>query len=89
MLPKCPIKDKDLFAETYPDTITLDNFDDAIIGITDDDKLVYSWEQMIELLVEVDGMSPFEAREYIEFNAIRALPYMGEKAPVIMYEIEC
>ena len=34
-----------------------------------------------------DGMDREEAMEFIDFNTVRALPYMGEKPPVIMSEL--
>ena len=39
-------------------------------------------------LMEHDGMSIEEATEFVEFNTIRALPYMGPMAPVIVYLAE-
>lgn len=39
---------------------------------------------MMEHLMTVDGMSEEEAIEFIEYNTIRAIPYMGEKSPIIL-----
>ena len=43
---------------------------------------------MVEWLVETKGFTYYEAVEWIEYNTIRALPYMGEDAPIIMYRLE-
>ena len=34
------------------------------------------------------GWSDIESIEWIEFNTLRALPYMGSDAPIIMYPID-
>ena len=61
------------------------DYDKAIIGTTTDDRVVYSFDKMCECLVE-DGMTHEEASEFIEFNTVRALPYV-DNAPVIMYTL--
>lgn len=64
------------------------SYDDALIGVTDDNRAVYDFNKMVEWLVLNEGFEPSEAIEWIEYNTIRALPYMGEGAPIIMYPIE-
>ena len=59
------------------------DFDDAIIGITTDDRVVYDYDLMIESLAKKDNMSLDEAQEFIDYNTVRTLPYMPN-APVIM-----
>ncbi len=63
------------------------SYDDALIGVTDDNRAVYDYEKMVEWLVQTEGWSYEEAAEWIDYNTIRALPYMGEGAPVIMYPL--
>lgn len=63
------------------------DFIDAIVGISDDGRLVYSYSKMIESLMLSDNMSYEDAVEYIDYNTIRAVPYMGEHAPIIVYPI--
>ena len=74
----------------YEDVIYLTNYsyDDALIGITVDNRAVYDFDKMVEWLVQNEDFEPLEAIEWIEYNTIRALPYMGEGAPIIMYPIE-
>lgn len=62
-------------------------YDKAIIGTTGNGRAVYSYELMIKCLVEQDGMEPLEAAEFIDYNAVRALPYI-KNAPVIVYALE-
>ena len=74
----------------YEDTVVMENPDylSAIVGISDDGRLIYDYEKMVEHLVATDGMDYEEACEFIDFNTIGALPYMGEKRPVILTRIE-
>jgi hypothetical protein len=79
-----------LEAAGYEYIITLENYsyDDALIGVTEDNRAVYDFDKMVEWLVETEGFSQEEAIEWIEYNTIRALPYAGPGAPVIMYRLE-
>lgn len=74
----------------YEDVIYLTNFgyDDALIGISEDNRAVYDYNKMIEWLIKEENWSEEEAIEWIDYNTIRALSYMGDKAPIIMYPIE-
>lgn len=82
---------KDLLNELeYKDTVVLENpsYLNAIIGITDDGALCYSYEKMIECLMEEDKMEQEDAMEFIDYNTIRALPYassMGVR-PIVVYD---
>lgn len=59
----------------------------AFVGIINDDRAVYDFDKMIEHLMIEDGMTDLEAIEFIEFNTIRALPYYGSQAPIIIYPL--
>ncbi len=74
----------------YEDTVVLENPDylSAIVGVSDDGRLIYDYEKMAEHLMATDGMDYEEACEFIDFNTIGALPYMGEKRPVILTKVE-
>lgn len=71
--------------------IKLDGFEEAIIGpamIWDDkgrlnDVIVYNAEIIRDILVNRDGMSRSDAREYIEFNIESA--YVGPNTPVLVW----
>jgi hypothetical protein len=64
----------------YPDEgfIKINGFDDAIIGITTDSKLVYSIDTIINILMK--DMSEDDAYEYFYFNIEGA--YLGEQTPI-------
>ena len=74
----------------YEDVVYLTNYsyDDALICISEDNRAVYDYNKMVKWLVETEKFTEEEAIEWIDYNTIRALPYMGEKAPIIMYPIE-
>ena len=76
--------------EGYEESVVFENpdYDNAIVGVTDDGRVVYDFDKMVEHLMAVDGMALDEAVEFIEYNAVRALPYAGEKAPIIMFALE-
>ena len=61
-------------------------YDAALIGVSEDGRAVYSYEAMVECLTR-DGMTEEEAVEWIDYNTIRALPYAGDKGPVIVYAV--
>jgi len=73
----------------YEDVIIFSDYsyDDALIGISEDNRAIYDFDKMVEWLVKEESFSAEEAIEWIEYNTIRALPYMGDKAPIIMYAI--
>ena len=73
----------------YEDVVYLTNYsyDTALIGVTEDNRAVYDFEKMVEWLVETKGFTQEEAIEWIEYNTIRALPYM-QNSPIIMYPLQ-
>ena len=74
----------------YEDVVILENYsyDDALIGVTDDNRAVYDFNKMVAWLMDKEEFSYDEAVEWIEYNTIRALPYAGPGAPLIMYPLE-
>ena len=64
------------------------SYDDALIGVSDDNRAIYDYNKMVEWLVKKESFSEEEAIDWIEYNTVRSLPYVGDKAPIIMYPIE-
>lgn len=74
-----------------------EQFDKAIVGKVekgDSCILVYDYDQLITVVATEsnDGSARnlteeqmSDAMEYVEFNTIRALPYMGDRRPLILY----
>ena len=78
---------EDIRAELDEDTIVFDNpsFDNSIVGITTNGHAVYDYYKMVHELMEDDNINEQEAIDWIEFNTLRAIPYAGEMAPVVMF----
>ena len=72
----------------YEDAVVFDSpdYDDAIIGVSEDGRVVYNYDAMVECLTEQDDMNEEEAREFIDYNAIRSLQYQHD-APIVMYPL--
>ncbi len=73
----------------YEDLVIFENpdYDTAIIGVSHDDRVVYSYEKMIEHLVVCDGMTEIDAADFISYNTIGSILYAGSDAPIVMYDI--
>ena len=84
------MKNKDILIDQgFENFLIFENpdYDSAIIGITENNQVVYDYEKMIEHLMQEDDMDYEEAVDFISYNTIRSLPYAGEGAPIIMYSI--
>lgn len=64
------------------------SYENSIIGISYDNRVIYDYDLMIEDLMEEEDLSFEDALEFLEYNTLRALPYMGEDAPIILYTKE-
>ena len=57
----------------------------AIIGLAKDKShIAYSYEKLVTCFMEANNWTYDEAIEWVEYNVERALPYYGDKAPVIL-----
>lgn len=74
----------------YEGTAYFENPDyiSAIEGISEDGRVVYNFEKMVQHLMDEDGMEYEEAVEFIDYNTIRTIPYMGSSSPVVLYPID-
>jgi hypothetical protein len=77
----------------YENSVVFENpsYVDAIIGISDDGAVCYSYEKMIKYLMDTDNMEYEDAMEFIDYNTIRALPYAsslggGGIRPIVIYD---
>ena len=61
-------------------------FAKAIVGITTDERLVYSYERIMECLMETDDISEEDAIEYIDYNIVGSLTPDIEASPIIIHE---
>ncbi len=74
----------------HEDTVILESPDylSAIVGISEEGRLIYSYDKMVKHLMTAENIDAEEAMEFIDYNTIRALPYAGEMAPIVLYDIE-
>lgn len=77
-------------SEINPEALVCDGFDDAIIGMAERINLgpvvAYSFEKILDILINRDGMTYEEAVEYYEFNIVGA--WLGEFTPVFITNYE-
>ena len=73
----------------YEDAIVFENpdYDEAIIGVSDDYRVIYDYDLMVQHLMEHDEMDEMDAADFISYNTVRSLPYAGSCAPIIMYRL--
>lgn len=73
----------------YEESIIFENpdYDSAIVGVSDNGEVIYDFDKMVQHLVEHENMTEEEAADFICYNTIRSLPYVGEGAPIIMYSL--
>ena len=77
-------------AEYGPGVVLLDppELDRAIVGFTvgEHARAVYTYDGLVEALAKTmdSAEAKADAREWIDYNTIRSLPYMGEHAPVVV-----
>ena len=83
-----PLRKKinEALTERDESALLMDGFDEALIGFSQrmNEPLlaVYSWEKMMDVCMNRDGMTDEEADEYISFNCIGA--WIGEQTPIIV-----
>jgi hypothetical protein len=67
------------------EALTADGFEDALIGFGtqhNTELAVYDFEKCVQVLIDRDGMSDEEAREFLEFNTCGA--WVGKNTPVFV-----
>ena len=70
--------------EEYPDVMTMDGYDDAIIGVVERiglEVVCYDLDKVIEILMK-QGMDEDDAWEWYQFNMVGS--WVGDKTPVFL-----
>ena len=63
------------------DLLIADGFDNAVIGICNhSQRLIYSYQKCIDILMSDENMSDIDAMEYLDYNTINS--YVGDKTPI-------
>ena len=78
-----------LGAQGHEETVFFEHpsFVKAITGITVSEQLIYDYELMIAAAMEEENWNVEEAVEWIEYNTLRSIPYMGQYHPIVSLPI--
>lgn len=63
------------------------SFEDAFVGLSEDNRAIYEYDRMINCLMDNEGITEEEAVDWVECNTIPSLEYLGPGAPIIMHSI--
>lgn len=74
--------------ESNEEALLADGFEDAFLGVVrrcgQPNLAAYSVDRAVQILIDRDGMSEEDAREFFEFNVVDA--WMGPHTPVWLEE---
>ena len=72
----------------YEDITVFENpsFEGALIGVSSDNRAIYSYDAMVNSAIQQEGWTEEEARDWIDYNTIRSLSYI-ENGPIILYSL--
>lgn len=62
------------------------SFDKSIIGFSDDGRVIYDFNKMIQEYMDDNSCDEEEAIDFIDYNTMRALPYAGDQHPIVIVE---
>lgn len=72
--------------EKVSETLELDGFDDACIGITSDMRLVYDYTEMVRIAMNDYEVDEIDAMDYLQFDLSFGTSY--GKRPIIVHSLE-
>lgn len=49
---------------------------------------MYDYDLMVECIMNAQKWEYADAVEWIEYNTLRALPYMGEDGPIVIHRLD-
>lgn len=84
------MKKRELLCEMgHEDAVIFENpdYDSAIIGISDDNRVIYDYDKMLGHLMDVDNMEMLDAMEFIDYNTLKAYSETPELDPIVMYRL--
>lgn len=72
----------------YEDVIVFDDYgEETLIGVDSNNRAVYDYDKMVEWTMRNFDCTYEDAMDWIDYNTIRSLPYVGEGAPIVVYPI--
>ena len=73
-------------ADQYPESLTADGFDEAIIGFdASGGNVIYDYNKCLKILMESHNMDYTDAHEYMGYNVVSA--YVGDLTPYFMHKL--
>ena len=73
-------------ADQYPESLTADGLDEAIIGFdASGGNVIYDYNKCLKILMESHNMDYTDAHEYMEYNVVSA--YVGDLTPYFMHKL--
>ena len=76
----------DYIQEEHPDAYQIDGYDDAIVGWDEETgRLIYDYQKIVEIEMKTNNCTLDAAIDWVEYNTIPSLPYVGEMRPIIMH----
>lgn len=71
-----------------PTSIVLDDesFDNSIIGVSLDGRVIYLFDLMAREYMEDNDCTIEEAWGWLDYNTLRAIPYMPDPKPMVVSE---
>ncbi len=88
-----PYKTDDEVRQAYLDTdeaddcYLIDGFATAVVGVSQDGRLVYDHDAIMSHLTDAQNMPHDEASEYYCYNIVRAFPY-HQPSPIILMQLD-
>ena len=82
------MKNRDLLLDMgYDKSIVFENpdYDEAIIGVSDNGRVIYDYDLMIQHLIEKHDMDVDEAADFISYNS--SFSSYVDQYPIIMYRL--
>ena len=79
---------RDFIAEEHEEAVVFNipNYDNAIVGLSDDGRIIYDYELMIKELTNDTALTEEEAIQFIDYNTIQTLPHIEEQVrPIILF----
>ena len=67
-------------------SVVFDGLKDALIGTTEDGRLVYNYNDIIQIFMDRDKMTLIEAIEYTDYNIV-GFKLDNPKCPIIVFPI--
>lgn len=72
----------------YEDVIVFDDYgEETLIGVDSNNRAVYDYDKMVEWTMRNFDCTYEDAMDWIDYNTIRSMPYVGKGAPIVVYPI--